>query len=512
MKRTSVLVFIGYLFFISCSQPAFVKNKTHASTPDSSIKKGKILAETFCQSCHSLPDPSLLTAGVWENGVLPAMGPRLGIFEHRYKRYPSNINDPNIGRHYYPPSPLLSNIDWQHIIDYYTALSPDTIALQKRKIPIKTSDALFKAKAPALHTANATTCLVTVDTTEKSIYTSDILNGALYKYNTSLEMIDSLQTGGGIVQLLQAGRQKIACNIGMFPPNNLEAGSIQSILSNNKRMKDSVMYKKLMRPVNISTADLNNDGLQDFVVCEFGYLKGALSWLQHNSNNSYTRHVIKDLPGAIKSVTGDFNNDGKPDIMALFAQGEEGIFLFTNKGDTTFDEEEILRFPPSYGSSYFELDDFNKDGYPDILYTCGDNADYSPELKPYHGVYIFLNDKSNHFKQSYFFHIDGCYKAIAKDFDNDGDLDIATIAFFADYTNEPGEGFVYLKHIGGNNFEPYSLPETENGRWLTMEAADIDKDGRSDLILGNCSVGPTITKSKIDFKQQPPFLLLKNIQ
>ncbi|MGN6352639.1 MAG: FG-GAP repeat domain-containing protein, partial [Parafilimonas sp.] len=122
------------------------------------------------------------------------------------------------------------------------------------------------------------------------------------------------------------------------------------------------------------------------------------------------------------------------------------------------------------------------------------------------------NDKSNHFKQSYFFHIDGCYKAIAKDFDNDGDLDIATIAFFADYANEPEEGFVYLKNIGNNNFEPYRLPETENGRWLTMEAADIDKDGRSDLILGNCSVGPTITKSKIDFKQQPPFLLLKNIQ
>ena len=29
------------------------------------------------------------------------------------------------------------------------------------------------------------------------------------------------------------------------------------------------------------------------------------------------------------------------------------------------------------GSSYFELDDFNGDGFKDILYTCGDNADYT---------------------------------------------------------------------------------------------------------------------------------------
>jgi tetratricopeptide (TPR) repeat protein len=49
-------------------------------------------------------------------------------------------------------------------------------------------------------------------------------------------------------------------------------------------------------------------------------------------------------------------------------------------------------------------DDFNNDGYKDILYTCGDNADYSSNvLKSYHGVYIFLNDGHNNFSQKYFF-------------------------------------------------------------------------------------------------------------
>ena len=40
--------------------------------------------------------------------------------------------------------------------------------------------------------------------------------------------------------------------------------------------------------------------------------------------------------------------------------------------------QELLRFQPVYGSSYFEFADFNKDGHKDILYTCGDNADFSP--------------------------------------------------------------------------------------------------------------------------------------
>jgi hypothetical protein len=216
------------------------------------------------------------------------------------------------------------------------------------------------------------------------------------------------------------------------------------------------------------------------------------------------------LPGAIKAYVNDFNHDGLPDIWALFAQGEEGVFLFTNKGHGNFAAKELLRFPPSYGSSYFELADFNNDGYPDIVYTCGDNADFSPILKPYHGIYIFLNDGSNHFEQKVFFPINGCYKAIARDFDNDGDLDIASISFFADYEHQPEESFVYLENKGNFDFYPYSFPGSNLGRWLTMDAGDIDGDGLIDIVLGNFSQGGTITKSTINWKQSPPFIVLKN--
>lgn len=125
-------------------------------------------------------------------------------------------------------------------------------------------------------------------------------------------------------------------------------------------------------------------------------------------------------------------------------------------------------------------------------------------------MYIFINDKSNHFTQKFFYPIDGCYKAIARDYDGDGDLDIATISFFADYEKQPEEGFVYFENEGNFNFQPYALKGTQVGRWLTMDAGDFNGDGKTDLILGNFSVGPSMMQHKVDWKLAPPFIILKN--
>jgi hypothetical protein len=271
------------------------------------------------------------------------------------------------------------------------------------------------------------------------------------------------------------------------------------------------MFSPLARPVNLAAADLNGDGQTDWVVCEFGNLTGALSWLENKGGGVFERHIIRAVPGAIRVYVDDYNHDGLPDLWVLFAQGDEGIFLFTNQGKGRFTQQTILRFPPSYGSSYFELVDFNKDGYPDILYTCGDNADFSPVLKPYHGIYIFLNDGHNRFSQRYFFPMDGCYKAVARDFDGDGDLDIAAISFFPDLKHQPEEGFVYLENKGGFDFQPYSLPETQRGKWLTMDVGDIDGDGKPDIVLGNFSLFAPVTRAGVDFKKGPPILVLKNL-
>ena len=106
----------------------------------------------------------------------------------------------------------------------------------------------------------------------------------------------------------------------------------------------------LQRPVQSVQVDLNGDGKPDELVCEFGHTTGALSWYENLGDNHYTRHVLRPLPGAIKAYVQDYNHDGLPDLFVLFAQGEEGVFLFTNRGHGQFDQKEILQFPPTYGS------------------------------------------------------------------------------------------------------------------------------------------------------------------
>jgi hypothetical protein len=507
-----IIILAGLLTF-SCKQ--FNRNQSHKEISNASITEGESLAKKYCQSCHALPDPSLLDEKSWETGVLPNMGPRLGIFNHNWTIYPSMRRDINVPAGFYPSRPLMTDEEWQHIIDYYTATAPDKMPKQQRQNPILNDLNIFKVISPAITGSDPTTCFLLVDTTlfPHTLLQSDIFRKSVIRYNKELQPVDSFSTSGPVVDIDFHSGTLIATNIGQLDPTNAKKGKLQSVRINKqgKMVLDSTRFiGSLQRPVQSIRVDLNGDGKPDELICEFGHLTGALSWYE-NTDTGYIRHVLRPVPGAIKAYVRDYNKDGLPDLLVLFAQGEEGIFLFTNLGKGKFEEKEILRFPPSYGSSYFELDDFNHDGYPDIVYTCGDNADFSQVLKPYHGVYIFLNDGNWNFTQKYFFPINGCYKAMAGDFDGDGDLDLAVISFFADYQNQPEEGFVYLENIGDFHFMPHSLLEASNGRWLTMDIGDLDGDGKPDIFLGNFSVAPGFINTFIPWKKAPAYLFLKNI-
>src|SRR5882757_4193231 len=137
MRITGVLLSFFLFLSWSCGRPA--RNSAGTSIADSSIQKGKALASVYCQSCHQLPDPSLLNKRSWEKGVLPAMGPRLGIFQFGMNRYPSDVRDPDVGRKFYPSRPLLTDWQWQEVIDYYSGMAPDSMAPQPEHEPVDTS-------------------------------------------------------------------------------------------------------------------------------------------------------------------------------------------------------------------------------------------------------------------------------------------------------------------------------------------------------------------------------------
>src|SRR5882757_1521018 len=125
--RTMVSILLSVTMGAAACHTAapYHKNHSHAEVKDADIARGEMLAVKYCQSCHMLPSPELLDAAVWNKGVLPQMGPRLGIFEYKGQYYPENSRDPNVGRGFYPSQPLLSPAEWEDLITYYTALAPD---------------------------------------------------------------------------------------------------------------------------------------------------------------------------------------------------------------------------------------------------------------------------------------------------------------------------------------------------------------------------------------------------
>lgn len=508
LKKITTGSIISTLFLLSFCK-SYNRNQSFSEVPAINIRRGEELAVKYCQNCHLLPDPSLLDAKSWDEGVMPNMGPMLGIFRHQYRQYPSGKNDRNLDSNFYPKQPLLTSSEWQYIIDYYTATSPDLLPNQVRERQIKMGLPLFEVQKPPFTLTPPATCFVKIDTT--GLVFADYATGGIYKLDKQLQPKDSAIAGGPVVHIDFQNNGMVVCDIGQMNPNNGKFGMLKSVTIRDGKWKmdTTAFIRNLERPVHVTVADLDGDTMEDYVACEFGFMTGSLSWYQNKGNNNFTRHVLRPLPGAMQVYVREVNNDRLPDLWVLFSQGDEGVFLYTNKGNGQFEQQQVLRLPPSYGSTFFELVDFNKDGHDDIIYTCGDNADYSPVLKPYHGVYIFLNDGKNGFEQDFFFPINGCYKALARDYDDDGDLDLAAISFFADYARQPQESFVYLDNRGGKFF-PLAIPESITGRWLTMDAGDWDSDGRIDIVLGNFSKAPTMIKSFNDWSQGPGLLLLKN--
>ncbi|MBT32519.1 MAG: hypothetical protein CMO01_22885, partial [Thalassobius sp.] len=132
---------------------------------------------------------------------------------------------------------------------------------------------------------------------------------------------------------------------------------------------------------------------------------------------------------------------------------------------------------------------------------------------PYHGIRIFLNQGDLTFEEQQFIPLHGATKVLVADYDQDGDMDMAAIAFFPDFDNNPEQGFAYFENKGNLNFEAKYYTEATNGRWLTMDKGDFDNDGDIDLVLGSfihSQPAAPDTLTKLWTKEGKQILFLEN--
>lgn len=486
MKLRALLFIAGISLLLSCKD----------------TERKETLARSACSACHLFPDPSLLDKKTWTNAVLPQMSLRMGL---DISKLPG-ASPPELAEilKALPPNPMVSPEEWKAITEYYAQEAPDSLPPSKQKDALSLNGFTVLPIGLPIAKRNLLT-MIRRDPFTGKIYVGT-RHGGLYRLGEDLSPEDSAQMPSppSAIVFRQESIPLVSC-MGIMDPNDQAAGAVVEAAK-----RPLILIDSLKRPVDVQESDIDHDGTPDLIVSAFGNFTGGL-YVYEQHSGAYIRHIIHAFPGTRKTIVRDMNGDGLPDILALIAQGDEQIALFTNRGNFRFSYSILLRFPPVYGSSYFELADFDGDGNDDILYTNGDNADYSPILKPYHGVRIFVNDGHNHFNQRWFFHMDGASMARAADFDNDGDLDIAAISFFPDLKNHPERGFMYFENTG-SDFVARCTPEGASGRWITMETGDFDNDGDDDIMLGALAFSRGVPDSlyQVWGKSKTSILLLRN--
>jgi len=451
--------------------------------------QGQKLAKQYCSSCHQFPDPSILTKRSWKF-LLTDMGFRLGIVDY------SAMSDlppvatmhmttrENILREaeVVPGAPLISQQEWSAIRKYYQQEAPKQPLPQLEKPTTVEQLDQFEIKFTDYQPKAAIFTLMRVDPHRGGLILNNIRDQTMVILDKHLKLTAAHHEPEILVDVAFNKEKFELLAIGDLMGRYIGIGKGSIRKRKIPGYTDlGLTVEKLHRPADMEYADVDGDGTQEVIVCNFGDMTGNVSIYRPGEAG---KELVSE-PGAIRSQVFDFNQDGLQDIIVLMGDARENISILYNQGNNEFTRERVVETHSAYGHTYFELQDFNQDGHLDILAVNGDtDADPFNTLKNYHGIRIYLNDRSNHFKLGYFYPMYGAHFAKAADFDQDGDLDIAASAFFPDFSSDKPEQFVYLENRGNLKFQPFTHPETYHGRWMTLDIGDYDLDGDTDVVLG----------------------------
>ena len=513
MSRTRVITALAFLLIvlsICCEMDQAAQSTS-----------GEELAARYCSTCHQHVLPEELPPHIWKN-VLPSMGHRLGIYPEgfQYDSLFANGFTKEIAESsgLYAADPQLSKQEWKAIETYYADESrnyqPPTVDYDHKAsiVNFRVKPALYSRRPPL-------TTMIKIDSASNTVILADgkqNVNALIY-LDGALALQEQFYIQSSPVKMLPWDNGVAILSTGStIYPHDFANGQLEYVYTSNgsdRNNASKIILDELRRPVDVVLTDRDRDGVQEWIICEFGNHLGSLSMFIP-TNEGYVKSLLIDRAGAIKVEAVDLDEDGWQDLVVLMAQGREGLYFIRNDQGVFLEAVPILEFSPLMGSTYFECVDWNGDDNLDILLTAGDNADQSPIVKAHHGIYVFENMGSMLFEQSQFFGLPGAYKAIAADFDGDRQLEVVGISFFPDYRSESPADFVYLDNGETGSLTPYFLKDDYDGRWMVMDVGDLDGDQDLDVVLGSFvrfhPTGDTTGRFERWVKDGPSCILLEN--
>jgi hypothetical protein len=481
-KMTKVLVsLILIVSLLACKSP----NKEPLETIDfkKSQLSGEQLAKNHCARCHPFPEPQTLPKSYWED-VLPIMG---HFFGKRVKgKVISDENNPNskkrlIEAGIFPQTEILSDDEWNAINQYYLQQAPDfapLVEIPTTKPPVSQ----FKVEPIQLKEKGDGLTYIHFDNNKFSLGFNQEKQSYHLKTAIKGNTISKIETPSPLVDIVTNAGMDFLLTMGNMMNIDNPTGSI---LFKTDALRQ--LIGTLERPADFKIDDFNNDGVSDILVAEFGKYLGGINL--YTKKNGIQKTNIHNKPGATKFVVKDVNNDGLKDFYCLVAQEDESVYLFINTGGFKFKSQRLFQLPPYYGTTHFDVLDFDNDGDDDIICSSGDLGDFSMGANNYHGVRIFENLGNSTYKQAWFYNQQGAYGTVCVDFDKDGDIDIASIGYEHHSLYKNQEGFVYFENQSDKNnkwkFKPHTIPNYQDGCFLLIKAEDIDYDGDTDILLGS---------------------------
>ena len=130
-------------------------------------------------------------------------------------------------------------------------------------------------------------------------------------------------------------------------------------------------------------SDFNGDGNLDLAVAERDQVNGKLWTMLGNGDGTFKTPVALPIPCGrygFSFIAGDFNSDGKTDLVANYnlTNDQTETDLYLGNGDGTFQSKKIVNLPgaPNYNAELGIVPaDFNSDGLLDFIFEQpGDHA------------------------------------------------------------------------------------------------------------------------------------------